>query len=717
MSAIFKLRIGTAADLLAQDPEVASNEWVVESDTGRTKLGPGTFSALAYSTFLWFLVGGSAPPSGPAGGDLMGTYPNPALYSIQGEVFNPEPSGFSGLLLHDVGGSYEVKQFLTVPDGYILSVNSGEPLGLEWIAPVTSATPVGPAGGDLTGTYPNPGVVQSTDTVAGKIELATFAEVITGTDNTRAVTPATLLNALNLGAVFGFGNNKVIITNSSGQLKGGTASTGLTLTDPNLKVNLSTGIAGGQSAIGGTAASENLTLSSTSNATKGKLLFGSSAYDEVNNRLGIGFASPVNALQIDKGNATAAYLQFTAGTTTGQTTTDGFHIGITSAGAGEIRQYENLDINIYNGNVLKGRFGYVANIALYENRNAGSGYGTSLSSGSTGTGFAINRNAATGTIYDSSHFAYQFTQQGNGLEVQRYTGAGAGAGYGFVIDEQATWPRIGLNILAPTAHLHQQAGNGLATTHKFTAGTTGGATATDGFDVGIDSTGQAVIRQYENLGIQVYTNNTVRATWLAGGSLSFSAGSAAANSAPMKLAEGALMTTPERGAIEANSDKLYFTIVTGTQRCVVALIDPVGGLSAGGYIPYTVTNGRLSQEGTFFFDAANQTLNAKHILLAAGGGVIAPLKFTTDALLGTPENGAVEYDDVQLYWTDSVPERWNLVPGLGIEEPTVDGSFDPATMEFWGVDSKKMLCTPVKWIKTKIEGVYYMMPLYTYVAP
>lgn len=44
--------------------------------------------------------------------------------------------------------------------------------------------------------------------------------------------------------------------------------------------------------IGGTIASANLTLSSTSNATKGKILFGASAYDEVNNRLGIGTISP-----------------------------------------------------------------------------------------------------------------------------------------------------------------------------------------------------------------------------------------------------------------------------------------------------------------------------------------------------------------------------------------------------------------------------------------
>lgn len=42
----------------------------------------------------------------------------------------------------------------------------------------------------------------------------------------------------------------------------------------------------------------NLTLQSSSHATKGNILFGSSAYDEVNNRLGIGSTSPVVKLVI-----------------------------------------------------------------------------------------------------------------------------------------------------------------------------------------------------------------------------------------------------------------------------------------------------------------------------------------------------------------------------------------------------------------------------------
>jgi hypothetical protein len=52
---------------------------------------------------------------------------------------------------------------------------------------------------------------------------------------------------------------------------------------------------------GNTTSGGNLTLSSTSHATKGKIIFGTSAYDEVNNRLGITTASPAALLDLSTG--------------------------------------------------------------------------------------------------------------------------------------------------------------------------------------------------------------------------------------------------------------------------------------------------------------------------------------------------------------------------------------------------------------------------------
>lgn len=64
--------------------------------------------------------------------------------------------------------------------------------------------------------------------------------------------------------------------------------------------------------------------------------------------VGIGFGAPVSKLHIDAGDATASTLRFTAGTTTGQTATDGFTVGITAAGVAEMKQLENNDFFFYN---------------------------------------------------------------------------------------------------------------------------------------------------------------------------------------------------------------------------------------------------------------------------------------------------------------------------------------------------------------------------------
>lgn len=77
-----------------------------------------------------------------------------------------------------------------------------------------------------------------------------------------------------------------------------TFSTGLTRATNTITSNLSTGVSGGQALNGGTAASDSLRLFSTTNATKGFMYFGSSAYDENNNRLGINTRTPVMPLDV-----------------------------------------------------------------------------------------------------------------------------------------------------------------------------------------------------------------------------------------------------------------------------------------------------------------------------------------------------------------------------------------------------------------------------------
>jgi hypothetical protein len=68
--------------------------------------------------------------------------------------------------------------------------------------------------------------------------------------------------------------------------------------------------------------------------------------------VGIGLSAtlPVDALHIDKGTSTGANIRFTVGTTTGQTTADGFGLGIDALGNGFIKQNENLPLTFHTNN-------------------------------------------------------------------------------------------------------------------------------------------------------------------------------------------------------------------------------------------------------------------------------------------------------------------------------------------------------------------------------
>ena len=87
--------------------------------------------------------------------------------------------------------------------------------------------------------------------------------------------------------------------------------------------------------------------------------------------LGIGITAPTSALHIDRGTATASYLQFTAGTTTGQLVTDGFDIGIDASGNGIINQQENLPLMMLTNNTERLRITSSGNVAIGTTTDAG----------------------------------------------------------------------------------------------------------------------------------------------------------------------------------------------------------------------------------------------------------------------------------------------------------------------------------------------------------
>lgn len=103
------------------------------------------------------------------------------------------------------------------------------------------------------------------------------------------------------------------LVNSSGVTDHG-ALTGLG-DDDHTQYALLAGRSSGQTLTGGTASGDDLTLQSTSNGTKGSILFGTSAYDELNNRLGIGTTEATFPLTFPSGS-TGIGLYNTASQTT-----------------------------------------------------------------------------------------------------------------------------------------------------------------------------------------------------------------------------------------------------------------------------------------------------------------------------------------------------------------------------------------------------------------
>lgn len=147
------------------------------------------------------------------------------------------------------------------------------------------------------------GGISSLNTLTASTQ--TFATGTTGTDF--AISSSVSTHTFNLPVASATNTGKLSSTDWStfnNKQSALTFSTGLTNTAGTVTANLSVGVSGGQSVIGGTAASNNLTLSSTSNATKGKLLFGNSAYDEANNRLGLGTSSPAVLLDLSRTDST-----------------------------------------------------------------------------------------------------------------------------------------------------------------------------------------------------------------------------------------------------------------------------------------------------------------------------------------------------------------------------------------------------------------------------
>lgn len=219
--------------------------------------------------------------------------------------------------------------------------------------------------GSLGGTYYSAGLYYSNGVTWEFMDVpyqATQAEVNTGTNTNKFVTPDTLTNwtgrALTVGTTtISSGTTTRILYDNAGVLGEytltGTGTVVAMGTSPSFTTDIRTPIV-----YGGTGSGGNITISSTTNATKGKILFGTlSTYDEVNDRFGIGTTTPSAPFHVYSSGGASKGLRIET-TGTGNT-------GYASVDFSTPTSSTHLQVAVYGSTATN------ANYALWYNNNAG----------------------------------------------------------------------------------------------------------------------------------------------------------------------------------------------------------------------------------------------------------------------------------------------------------------------------------------------------------
>lgn len=153
--------------------------------------------------------------------------------------------------------------------------------------------------------------------------------------------------------------------------------------------------------------------------------------------------------------------------------------------------------------------------------------------------------------------------------------------------------------------------------------------------------------------------------------LHLKAGTASANTAPLKFNTGTVNTIAEAGAVEFTTDDYYATITTGAARKGIILND--GTNLTSGRVPFATTNGRITDDSSLTYAAASGIATTKPLTFtAAASGVV--LKRGANGTCGTfVANGVtpVTVSNTNVATTDTIIISLNTVGGTVGVQPHV----------------------------------------------
>lgn len=446
---------------------------------------------------------------------------------------------------------------------------------------------------------------------------------------------------------------------------------------------------------GSAASGGNLTLFSTSHATnKGNLFFGTSTYDEVNNRLGIGTLAPFQKLEVAgsivaTGNYSATggagvYIYYNSG---------GFLSAQDPGNNYKILEVNGLTLNFKSANVITQSL----STAIYVDSNQLVGISTAVPAAKfhitgnvsaaswTTNGLGFRVAAATYTDTDGAgtratgvahSFGAPTIAASNAVTITEaanvFINGNVTAGANMTItNNYGLWIKGTSASLSTTSVIDGVVGTNFLMRRTSAPTTTGqklgifGGGANDdvstvpalGAFLNFQSAGAWTETSHPSqASMQVTpsgaTGQTNAQSWFSNGRVGFGGVAAASslvhigagnvNRGPLTMDSGTVMTAPIAGSIEFTTDEFFGTITTGPARKTFIMND--GTRLTATRVPFATTNGRLTDDADMTFTTDTLTVTKIGTTTMTGttthtGSMI--VKSVTDAGPMTATNGTV----------------------------------------------------------------------------